>query len=228
MGSTWGPSGSCRSQMGPMMAPWALLSGMITSSALQYTPYRSYRYTWWLIFNHIVFSVSIQYVTICILLLLCLYMVWCKKHPTLCPHWWVNWHLLWILWKKLFGDITSILYLAANYVLSFGTECAYIFMILTFLPWWCAYHVEFVEKIIFICQQFPWIVMKVVSSNTLKNACDIADNIGKCIFLHGHVHILIQISLKCVPKGSIDIMLALVQIMAWCQTLWLSHAMWHQ
>ena len=29
MGPTWGPSGSCRPQMGPMLAPWTLLSGMV-------------------------------------------------------------------------------------------------------------------------------------------------------------------------------------------------------
>ena len=28
MGPTWGPPGSCRHQMGPMWAPWALLSGL--------------------------------------------------------------------------------------------------------------------------------------------------------------------------------------------------------
>ena len=27
MGPIWGPSGSCRPQMGPMLAPWTLLSG---------------------------------------------------------------------------------------------------------------------------------------------------------------------------------------------------------
>ena len=27
MGPTWGPPGSCRAQMGPMLAPWTLLSG---------------------------------------------------------------------------------------------------------------------------------------------------------------------------------------------------------
>ena len=31
MGSTWGPTGPCRPQMGPMLAPWTLLSGMIVS-----------------------------------------------------------------------------------------------------------------------------------------------------------------------------------------------------
>ena len=31
MGPTWGPPGTCRPQMGPMWAPWTLLSGMILS-----------------------------------------------------------------------------------------------------------------------------------------------------------------------------------------------------
>ena len=29
MGPTWGPTGSCRPKMGPMMAPWTLLSGYV-------------------------------------------------------------------------------------------------------------------------------------------------------------------------------------------------------
>ena len=29
MGPTWGPPGSCRPQMGPMLAPWTLLSGSV-------------------------------------------------------------------------------------------------------------------------------------------------------------------------------------------------------
>ena len=31
MGPTWGPPGSCRPQMGPMLAPWTLLSGYLFS-----------------------------------------------------------------------------------------------------------------------------------------------------------------------------------------------------
>ena len=31
MGPTWGPPGACRPQMGPMLAPWTLLSGIILS-----------------------------------------------------------------------------------------------------------------------------------------------------------------------------------------------------
>ena len=41
MGPTWGPSGSCRSQMGPMLASWTLLSGYCCLKKdpwLQYCP----------------------------------------------------------------------------------------------------------------------------------------------------------------------------------------------
>ena len=33
MGPTWGPPGSCRPQVGPMLALWTLLSGVIINSA---------------------------------------------------------------------------------------------------------------------------------------------------------------------------------------------------
>ena len=42
-----------------------------------------------------------------------------------------------------------------------------------------------------------------------------ADNIFKCIFLNEKDCLLIKISLKCVPKGPIDNMPVLVQLMAW-------------
>ena len=32
MGPTWGPSGADRTQVGPMLAPWTLLSGWVTES----------------------------------------------------------------------------------------------------------------------------------------------------------------------------------------------------
>ena len=35
MGPIWGPPGSCRPQMGPMLAPWTLLSGKPSNSQLQ-------------------------------------------------------------------------------------------------------------------------------------------------------------------------------------------------
>ena len=45
-------------------------------------------------------------------------------------------------------------------------------------------------------------------------AAILADDIFKCIFLNENVRISIQISLKFVPKGSIDNKSALVQVMA--------------
>ena len=49
-------------------------------------------------------------------------------------------------------------------------------------------------------------------------AAILADDIFKCIFLNQNDIIPIQISLKFVPKSSIDNKPALVQAMAWCQT----------
>ena len=37
MGPTWGPPGSCRPQMGPMLAPWTLLSGEVYCPACRTT-----------------------------------------------------------------------------------------------------------------------------------------------------------------------------------------------
>ena len=44
-----------------------------------------------------------------------------------------------------------------------------------------------------------------------------ADDIFKCIFLNENVRIPIKISMKFVPKGQINNIPALVQIMAWCR-----------
>ena len=38
MGPTWGPSGSCRPQMGPMLAPWTLLSGICIWNPTSWKP----------------------------------------------------------------------------------------------------------------------------------------------------------------------------------------------
>ena len=49
-----------------------------------------------------------------------------------------------------------------------------------------------------------------------QNGRHFADDIFKCIFLDENVSIPIKISLKLVPKGPINNIPALVQIMAWC------------
>ena len=54
--------------------------------------------------------------------------------------------------------------------------------------------------------------------NTLRprlNGRHFADDVFKCIFLNENVWILLKISLKFVPKGPINNISSLVQIMAW-------------
>ena len=54
--------------------------------------------------------------------------------------------------------------------------------------------------------------------NTLRprqDGCHFADDISKCIFLNENTSISIDISLKFVPRGRINNIPALVQIMAW-------------
>ena len=46
----------------------------------------------------------------------------------------------------------------------------------------------------------------------------LADNIFKWIFLHENDRMLIQISLKFLPRSLIDNKAALVQVMSWCRT----------
>ena len=56
--------------------------------------------------------------------------------------------------------------------------------------------------------------------NTLRpqqNGQHFVDDFLKCIFLNENAWIPIEISLKIVPKGPIDNIPALVQIMAWCR-----------
>ena len=57
--------------------------------------------------------------------------------------------------------------------------------------------------------------------NTLRprqNGCHFPNNIFQWISLNENVWIAIKISMKFVPRGSIDNILALVQILAWCQS----------
>ena len=50
-------------------------------------------------------------------------------------------------------------------------------------------------------------------------AATFSDDILKCIFMNEKLRILIQISLKFVPKGPIDNNSALVQVMAWRRSM---------
>ena len=62
--------------------------------------------------------------------------------------------------------------------------------------------------------------MKLGCLNTLRprqNGRLFADHAFKCIFLNENVWILLKISLKFVPKGPINNIPSLVQVMAWCR-----------
>ena len=48
-----------------------------------------------------------------------------------------------------------------------------------------------------------------------QNGHHFADDVFKCLYLNGNVWFLLKISLKFVPKGPINNILSLVQIMAW-------------
>ena len=66
----------------------------------------------------------------------------------------------------------------------------------------------------------PWQWCNLSQFNTLRlrqNGRHFADDILKCIFLNKNVSITIKISLKFVPKDSINNIPALVQMMAWHQ-----------
>ena len=54
-----------------------------------------------------------------------------------------------------------------------------------------------------------------VCSNMLTNGHHFTDDIFKCIFLNENVGIPIKMSLEFIPKGPINNIPALVQIMAW-------------
>ena len=66
-----------------------------------------------------------------------------------------------------------------------------------------------------LCVQYHVILDCVNTLRPRENGRHFADRIFKCIFLNGNVWIPITISLKFVPKGPINNIPALVQIMAW-------------
>ena len=69
------------------------------------------------------------------------------------------------------------------------------------------------------CPQL-WAQLVSTCFNTLRprqNGRHFPDDMFKCIFLNENVLISIKISLKFVPKGPINNIPALVQIMAWCR-----------
>ena len=84
------------------------------------------------------------------------------------------------------------------------------------ISWACPFYTKyFVLPYSTNCSQED---VHLLSLNTLRprqNGRHFADDIFKCIFLNENVWIPIKISLKFVPKGPINNIPALVQIMAW-------------
>ena len=80
---------------------------------------------------------------------------------------------------------------------------------------------EYVPLILYPCQShFPGVlvIMDIQQFNTLRlrqNGHHFTDTIFKCIILYENVWIPIKISLKFVPKGPVNNISSLVQIMAW-------------
>ena len=71
----------------------------------------------------------------------------------------------------------------------------------------------------FVVLYFVVFISSVVNSfRPRQNRPHFADNDFKYNFLNENVWILIKVSLKFVPKGPINHIPALVQIMAWCRT----------
>ena len=80
----------------------------------------------------------------------------------------------------------------------------------------CIWHLD---PIVHAKSERGWIVKYLYFFNTLeqrKNCHHVADSIFRCIFLNENVWISLKISLKFVPKGPINNIPALVQVMAWC------------
>ena len=87
-----------------------------------------------------------------------------------------------------------------------------------FYPYTAGLHHWYWGNLITVLNASEAMMLKNYMVNTLRpshNRRHFADDIFKCIFLNENVWILIKISLKFVPKGLINNIPALVQIMAW-------------
>ena len=118
--------------------------------------------------------------------------------------------------KLKFSDYSGHSDLLSNVEMSqgyFGTREAPI------ITWWlCANKLaEYVVMTFHRSQDSPvWSMFCTFDTLRLRqNGCHFPDDIFKCIFLNENIYISITISLKFVPKGPIDNIPALVQIMAW-------------
>ena len=88
-------------------------------------------------------------------------------------------------------------------------------------PWIELWHLQLAFESITASSPVIWEIYEAVLKgvNTLRprqNGRHFPDDIFKCCFLNENIWISIKFLLKFVPKGPINNILALVQIMAWC------------
>ena len=117
-------------------------------------------------------------------------------------------YLLWRSVKKI--KIRGIVFLQINKALVTYEKWLELILIMA----WCL-HIPFSETMM---TKMPLTATKPQGVNTLKprqNGLHFADDTFKCIFLNGNAWISIMISLKFVPKGPINNILTMAQIMAW-------------
>ena len=102
---------------------------------------------------------------------------------------------------------------------AFGIYCALLRAATTSYTTWTCHTKWFTYRETSVkCIQFHARVHHSIIVNTLRLRQDgrhFSDDIFKCIFLDENIWISIKILLKFVPKGPINNILALVQIMAW-------------
>ena len=86
-------------------------------------------------------------------------------------------------------------------------------------PKWILNQMTAMNKKIISIGHRQWLVfhysLQINSFPPWQNDCHFVDDIIECIFTNEKFRILIQISLKFVPKGPINRKSALVQVMAW-------------
>ena len=108
----------------------------------------------------------------------------------------------------------------------------------------CVGNLKYIPNLIFYYNHFIFSMLippdEVFNSSLHEqNGCHFPDDIFRCIFANEKLCISIQISLKFIPKGTIDNKSALVQVMAWhptgdnalpepMLTQFIDTYMWHQ
>ena len=112
----------------------------------------------------------------------------------------------------IFGGHLVLLFASDKKNAVAGTKCV------SFLVGWVFWYRLISSATWHLLSKAVWIMHDSMAINRLRpgqNGRHFADDIFKCMYLNENVWTLIKISLKFVPKGPINNIPALVQIMAW-------------